>query len=143
LPPFADFATAMSLEVALAVSMHQNPFNRNVVELSHTNRLKERRPLIPAMLDAIAAVTPGVLLKVRGNGARDRALFVVIIATRSAYADPPFIVGGVLHSPEQIAQFIRNYAMAQFGNGPPLERKLDHDGFSAHHVISGLRVRHG
>ena len=35
-----------------------------VLVLARTNRLKELRPLVPTMLDAIAKVTPGALLKV-------------------------------------------------------------------------------
>ena len=37
-----------------------------ILVLSHTNRLKELRPLVPAMLEAIAAVSPGELIKVGG-----------------------------------------------------------------------------
>jgi hypothetical protein len=37
-----------------------------VLVLTRTNRLKELRPLVPAILDAIAQVTPGTLIKVGG-----------------------------------------------------------------------------
>ena len=37
-----------------------------VLVLSRTNRLKELRPLVKDILDAIAAVTPGALIKVAG-----------------------------------------------------------------------------
>jgi hypothetical protein len=35
-----------------------------VLVIARTNRLKELRPLVPAMLNAIARVTPGALVKV-------------------------------------------------------------------------------
>ena len=35
-----------------------------VVVLSRTNRVKELKPLVPAMLDAISSVMPGSLVKV-------------------------------------------------------------------------------
>ena len=37
-----------------------------VVVIARTNRLKELRPLVPAMLNAIATVTPGGLIRVGG-----------------------------------------------------------------------------
>jgi hypothetical protein len=37
-----------------------------VVVIARTNRLKELRPLVPAMINAIATVTPGALIRVGG-----------------------------------------------------------------------------
>jgi hypothetical protein len=37
-----------------------------IVVVARTNRLKELRPLVPAILDAIASITPGALVKVGG-----------------------------------------------------------------------------
>jgi len=39
-----------------------------VVVLARTNRLKELRPMVPAMLAALATVTPGALIKVERPG---------------------------------------------------------------------------
>jgi hypothetical protein len=37
-----------------------------VVVLARTNRLKELRPIVPEMIEALAKVTPGALIKVGG-----------------------------------------------------------------------------
>jgi hypothetical protein len=62
---------ADGFEVFLTVDQHV-PFQQNVaasgvavvVVIARTNRLKELRPLVPAILDALPRVKPGQLIRV-------------------------------------------------------------------------------
>jgi hypothetical protein len=62
---------AEGFEAFLTVDQHL-PFQQNVaasgvaviVVLARTNRLKELRPLVPAILDALLRVNPGELIRV-------------------------------------------------------------------------------